>query len=174
MNYDNNKPKIKRRMIFVVLIIVTAIIQNTGARFNGVFSFHAFLLVPLAVSISMFEREITAALLGALSGLLWDLSAGIDGYNMLVIMIISAVCSILISRVMRNNIVTALVLGFSALSLFIFLYIMIYIVLDGGGSPLSQIFRFYIPSFIFTSFFIPLYYYLIKTIFYSNRTVEEL
>ena len=141
---------------------------------NGVISFSAFLLIPLAVSISMFEREITAALLGAFAGLLWDLSAGIDGYNMLVIMLISAVCSILISRVMRNNIVTALVLGLSALSVFIFLYIMIYIVLDGGGSPISQIFRFYIPSFVFTSVFIPLYYYLIKTIFNSNRTVEEM
>ena len=122
----------------------------------------------------MFEREITAALLGAFSGLLWDVSTGIDGYNMLVIMLISAVCSILISRVMRNNIVTAIVLGFSGLGVFIFLYIMIFIVLDGGGNPLSQIFRFYIPSFIFTSFFIPLYYYLIKTIFNSNRTVEEM
>ncbi len=174
MNYDNNKPKIKRRIMFSVLIIITAIIQNTGPRFNGVFSFSAFLLIPLTVSISMFEREITAALLGAFSGLLWDLSAGIDGYNMLVIMLISAVCSILISRVMRNNIVTALVLGFSALGVFIFLYIMIYIVLDGGGNPLSQILRFYIPSFIFTSAFIPIYYYLIKSIFNSNRTVEEL
>jgi hypothetical protein len=75
---------------------------------------------------------------------------------------------------MRNNIVTALVLGLSALSVFIFLYIMIYIVLDGGGSPISQIFRFYIPSFVFTSVFIPLYYYLIKTIFNANRTVEEM
>lgn len=174
MNYDNNKPKIKRRIMFAVLIIITAIIQNTGARFNGIFSFHAFLLIPLAVSISMFEREITAALLGALSGLLWDLSAGIDGYNMLVIMLVSAVCSILISRVMRNNIITALVLGFSALGVFIFLYIMIYIVLDGAGVPLSQIFRFYVPSFIFTSAFIPLYYYLVKYIFNANRTVEEL
>lgn len=174
MNYDNNKPKIKRRIMFAVLIIITAIIQNTGARFNGIFSFHAFLLIPLAVSISMFEREITAALLGALSGLLWDLSAGIDGYNMLVIMLVSAVCSILISRVMRNNIITALVLGFSALGVFTFLYIMIYIVLDGAGVPLSQIFRFYIPSFIFTSAFIPLYYYLVKYIFNANRTVEEL
>ncbi len=174
MNYDNNKPKIKRRIIFAILIIITAIVQNTGARFNGIFSFHAFLLIPLAVSISMFEREITAALLGALSGLLWDLSAGIDGYNMLVIMLVSAVCSILISRVMRNNIITALVLGFSALGVFIFLYIMIYIVLDGAGIPLSQIFRFYIPSFIFTSAFIPLYYYLVKYIFNANRTVEEL
>ena len=173
MNYDNNKPKIKRRIIFAILIIVTAIIQNTGARFNGVFSFHAFLLIPLAVSISMFEREITAALLGVLAGLLWDASTGIDGYNTLVIMLISAVCSILISRVMRNNIVTALVLGFSSLGVFIFLYIMIYIVLDGGGVPLSQIFRFYIPSFIFTSIFIPFYYYIIKNIFNSNRTVEE-
>lgn len=173
MNYDNNKPKIKRRAIFVLLIIITAVIQNTGSRFNGVFGAHAFLLIPLAVSVSMFEREITASILGAISGLLWDLSSGLDGYNMLVIMLISAVCSILISRLMRNNIVTAIVLGVTSIGIFIFLYIMINIVFDGGGYPFSQIFRFYIPSFIFTSAFIPIYYPLIKTIFEKNRTVEE-
>jgi rod shape-determining protein MreD len=173
MNYDNNKPKIKRRIIFAIFIIVTAVIQNTGSRFNGVFSAHAFLLIPLVVSISMFEREITAALLGAFAGLLWDLSSGLDGYNALVIMLICAVCSILISHLMRNNIVTAVVLGLLALAVFIFLYIMINIVLDGGSYPFSQIFRFYVPSFILTSAFIPIYYYLVKMVFNSNRTVEE-
>ncbi|MBR2875564.1 MAG: hypothetical protein IKC01_00325 [Clostridia bacterium] len=173
MNYNNNKPKIKRRVIFALIIIATAIVQNTGERFDGVFGVHAFLLIPLVVAISMFEREIVASLLGALAGLLWDLSTGLDGYNMLVIMLICAVCSILISRLMRNNIVTSVVLGVSAIAVYIFMYIAIYIVLDGGGYPVSQILRFYLPSFIFTSAFIPIYYYLIKTIFNSNRTVEE-
>ncbi len=173
MTYDNNKPKIKRRIIFAVLIIITAIIQNTGSRFNGVFTARAFLLIPLIITISMFEREIVSAFLGVLTGLLWDLFTGVDGYNVLVIMLLSAVCSILISRLMRNNIVTALVLGVSGLAIYMFLYITIYIVLDGGGFPLSQIFRFYLPSFVFTSAFIPIYYYLIKMIFTKNRTIEE-
>jgi hypothetical protein len=173
MTYDNNKPKIKRRIIFAIFIIITAIIQSTGSRFNGVFTARAFLLIPLIIAISMFEREIVSAFLGVLTGLLWDLFTGIDGYNVLVIMLLSAVCSILISRLMRNNIVTAVVLGISGLAIYMFLYIMIYIVLDGGGFPLSQIFRFYLPSFVFTSAFIPIYYYLIKMIFTKNRTIEE-
>ena len=173
MNYDNNKPKIKRRAIFVVAIIITAIVQNTGARVNGVFDAHAFLLIPLLISISMFEREIVSALLGALAGLLWDLSAGIDGYNVLVFMLICAVSSILINRLMQNNIITAIVLGLSAVAVYITLYIIIYIVLDGGGYPLNQVLRFYLPSFIFTSAFIPIYYFLVKIVFESNRTVEE-
>lgn len=173
MNYDNNKPKIKRRIIFVVAIIVTAIIQNTGARVNGTFDAHAFLLIPLLISISMFEREIASALLGAIAGLLWDLSAGVDGYNVLVLMLLCAVCSILINRLMQNNIITAVVLGLSAVAVYITLYIFIYIVLDGGGYPLSQVLRFYLPSFIFTSAFIPVYYFLVRVVFESNRTVEE-
>lgn len=173
MNYDNNKPKIKRIVIFVLLVLGTAIIQNTGARFNGVFSAHAFLLLPLVISISMFEREFVSAILGAFAGLLWDLSAGIDGYNMLIIMLVSAVSSILISRLMRNNIITAFVLGLTGIAIYEFLYIYIYVVFDGGGLPLSQIIRFYLPSFIFTSAFIPIYYYIVKMIFQSNRTVEE-
>ncbi len=173
MNYGNNKPKIKRRIIFVLLIALTAVIQNTGVRFNGVFGFHAFLLIPLMVSISMFEREFVSSILGAFAGVLWDLSSGLDGYNMLLLMLICAVCSLLISRVMRNNIVTALVLGAVSILTFILLYIYIFIVFDSGGYPFSQIFRFYLPSFIFTAVFMPIYYYVIKEIFNSNRTVEE-
>ena len=173
MNYDNNKPKIKRRIIFVIAIVITAIVQNTGARVNGVFDAHAFLLIPLLISISMFEREIVSALLGALAGLLWDLSAGVDGYNVLVFMLICAVSSILINRLMQNNIITAVVLGVSAVAVYITLYIIIYIALDGGGFPLSQVLRFYLPSFIFTSVCIPICYFLEKIVFESNRTVEE-
>lgn len=173
MNYDNNKPKIRRRIVFLIAIIITAIVQNTGTRVNGVFDAHAFLLIPLLISISMFEREIVSALLGAFAGLLWDLSVGVDGYNILVFMLICSVCSILINRLMQNNIITALVLGVSAVAVYIVLYIMIYIVFDGGGYPLSQFLRFYLPSFIFTSMFIPIYYFLVKLVFESNRTVEE-
>lgn len=173
MNYDNNKPKIKRRIIFMILIIVTAVIQNTGARVSAAFDAHAFLLIPLLITISMFEREIVSALLGAFAGLLWDLSAGVDGYNVLVFMLLCAACSILINRLMQNNIITAVVLGLSAVAIYITLYITIYIVLDGGGYPLSQVLRFYVPSFIFTSLFIPIYFFLVKIVFEANRTVEE-
>ena len=173
MNYDDNRPRIKRRVIFAAAIIICAIIQNTGKPTNGAFDAHAFLLLPLVVSISMFEREIASALFGAFAGLLWDLSAGADGFNTLVIMLICAVCSILINRLMQNNIVTALVLSVSSIAVYMFLYIMICIVLDGGGYPLSQAVRFYLPSFIFTSVFIPAFYGVVKVIFQDNKTVEE-
>lgn len=173
MNYDDNRPRIKRRVIFAAAIIICAIIQNTGKLANGAFDSHAFLLLPLVVSISMFEREIASALFGAFAGLLWDLSAGADGFNTLVIMLICAVCSILINRLMQNNIVTALVLSVSSIAVYMFLYIVICIVLDGGGYPLSQVVRFYLPSFIFTSVFIPAFYGVVKVIFQDNKTVEE-
>ena len=173
MNYDDNKPRIKRRVIFVLAVIVCAIIQSTGKRAFGVFDAHAFLLLPLVISISMFEREVVSALFGAFAGLLWDLSAGVDGFNTLVIMLICAVCSILINRLMQNNIVTAAVLGISAVGIYIFLYITICIVLDNGGYPLSQVMRFYLPSFILTSAFIPLFYGTVKVVFENNKTVED-
>ena len=62
MNYDDNRPRIKRRVIFAAAIIICAIIQNTGKAANVAFDAHAFLLLPLVVSISMFEREIASAL----------------------------------------------------------------------------------------------------------------
>ena len=61
-----------------------------------------------------------------------------------------------------NNIVTAFVLSAGAVALYEMLYIIVNLVFSGAGNPIRQIFAFYLPSFIYTMFFVPIYYYIIS------------
>jgi rod shape-determining protein MreD len=110
----------------------------------------------------MFEREVPAAILGAFAGALWDVSSGVDGFNTLVLMILCAVSSLLISHLMQNNLITALVIGAGSIAAYEILYIVIRF--WGAGSPVRQIFTFYLPSLIITGVFIPICYFLVKFI----------
>ncbi len=170
MPYGDNKPKYIRWLIFGVLVIGAVLFQNSKGGFLEPFSARVFLSIPLCVSIAMFEREVPAALFGVLAGVLWDVSSGVDGFNTIVLMLLCAVCSLLISHLMRNNFLTALVLGVGGIAA----YEIIYVVTRfwGAGSPVIQIFKFYLPSLVLTTIFIPLCYYVVKKIYNSHRIAE--
>ncbi len=173
MHYGNNKPKYFRFGIYVLLICLAALVQNSPYILPEVFGARAFLLLPLLVSIAMFEREIAAAVFGAFAGVLWDITSVKDGFNAFVLMLICAVCSLLIIRLMRNNILTALVLGASAVVTYCILYAIVYLFLGGAGASFAQLFTFYLPSCIYTLVFVPIFYFPISWIFNSHKTTDE-
>lgn len=170
MGYDNSKPKYIRYGIYVLAIGLSFLLQSSNIALPEIFGARAFLLLPLSVCIAMHEREIPAAFFGAVCGVLWDTVAGAEGFNSVVIMVLSAVCSILISHLMQNNIVTALVLSSGAVAVYELLYIIVNFGFGGAGNPLKQMFVFYLPSFIYTMFFVPVYYYVISHIFSRYKT----
>lgn len=170
MPYGNNKPKYIRWLIFCALVTASVLLQNSAGGLLEFFGARVFLSIPLCVCISMFEREVPAALFGVLAGLLWDVSSGVDGFNTLVLMLLCAVCSLLISHLMRNNIVTALVLGAGGITAYEIVYI--FTRFWGGGNPIIQIFKFYLPSLVLTAVFIPVCYYIIKRVYNSYRIAE--
>ncbi len=168
MQYNDNKEKYIRYLIYAAVIAAAALLQNSSVAFPEIFGARAFLLVPLSITISMHEREIPAALFGAFAGLLWDISSGNDGFNTFVLMVLSAVSSILISHLMRRNIITAFVLGGGALVIYELLYIFINIILAGGGNGLNAFLTFYLPSIIYTLVFVPVMYCI--TSFINKRS----
>ncbi len=172
MHYDNNRPKYIRYGIYVALIVLAALLQNSNIALPEIFGARAFLLLPLCICIAMHEREIPAAVFGAIGGTLWDTSAGIEGFNALVILVLCAVCSILISHIMQNNIVTSFVLNLSVIALYEILYIIVNSGFGGAGNPFRQVLVFYLPSLIYTALFIPVCYYVTRYIFENHKTVE--
>ncbi len=170
MHYENNKPKYIRYLIYVALIGLSFLLQNSNIALPEIFGARAFVLLPLSVCIAMYEREIPAAVFGALSGVLWDCVSGIEGFNGLVIMVLSAVCSILISHLMQNNIVTAFVLNTSAVAVYELMYIIVNFGFSGGGISAKQILTFYVPSFVYTVAFVPVSYFVITKIFKRYKT----
>ena len=170
LHYGDNKPKYIRWAIFCALLVFSVLLQNSVGGLLDFFGIRVFLCIPFCVTISMFEREVPAAIFGAFAGALWDVSSGVDGFNTIILMAICAVSSLLISHLMQNNIITALVLGAGSVTAYEILYIAIRF--WGAGSPIRQIFTFYLPSLIITVVFVPLCYFIVKRIYSSYMIVE--
>lgn len=171
MRYGDNKPRVIRRIIFAVLIAVAVILQNSAGGLLEFFGARVFLVIPVCVCVSMFEREVAAAIFGAFAGVLWDISSVADGFNSFVLMILCAVCSLLISRLMRNNALTSLVLGAAGVAVYEIAYL--FVRLFSAGTSISQLLGFYLPSFVITALVTPICYFVIKEIYNRHKTVEE-
>lgn len=173
MHYGNNKQKYIRFGLYALIILVVALVQNSPYVLPEIFGARALLLLPLVVSIAMFEREIAAAVFGAVAGILWDICSVKDGFNSIVLLLICALCSLLIIRLMRNNILTALVLGAGAIISYNTIYIIVNLLLSGAGASIGQIFTFYLPTGLYTLVFIPVFYFPISWIYNSHKTADE-
>lgn len=170
MRYGDNKPKYIRWAIYCVLLMISVLLQNSVGGLFEFFGARVFLCIPLCIAVAMFEREVPAAIFGAFAGALWDVSSGVDGFNTFVLMVLCAICSLLISHLMRNNVVTSLVLGGGSIAAYEIVYIAVRF--WGAGNPIRQIFTFYLPSFVITAVFVPLCYNIIKEIYNSYRIAE--
>ena len=170
MHYGDNKPKYIRWAIFCALLVFSVLLQNSVGGLLEFFGVRVFLCIPFCIAVAMFEREVPAAILGALAGALWDISSGVDGFNTIILMALSAISSLLISHLMQNNIITALVLGAGSVTTYEILYIAIRF--WGAGSPIRQIFKFYLPSLIVTVAFVPVCYFIVKRIYDSYKIAE--
>lgn len=170
LHYGDNKPQFIRWAIFAGLVAVSALLQNSVGGLLEFFGARVFLCIPFCIAIAMFEREVPAALFGALAGALWDISSGVDGFNTIILMLLCAISSLLISHIMRNNLITALVLGVGSVAAYEIIYIVVRF--WGAGSPLRQIFTFYLPSLIITVAFVPVCYFIVKAIYKSYKIAE--
>lgn len=173
MHYGNNKAKYIRYAIYGAVMVMVVFLQNSRGALPEIMGGRAMLLLPFIVAVSMHEREISAAVFGAAGGALLDVSSVNDGFNTLVIMVIAVVCSLFISRIMQNNIVTALVLNSGAVVVYYVLYIFVNLLLSGTPVTSRILSGFYLPSLVYTVVFVPLFYFIVRKIFVSHKTADE-
>lgn len=173
LRYGDNRPKFFRRFWFAVLILLSVLLQNADGGFLTVFGAHVFLVIPLVICISMFEREVSSAFFGAFAGMLWDVSAGRDGFCTLLLMLLCAVCSMITNHFLRNNLFSALMLGGLSVLIFELCYLCVFLIFPAGAGTARTLLTFYLPSFLFTFLFIPIFYYPVKSIYTSHKTVDD-
>ena len=84
--------------------------------FPAVFGARPLLLIPIVVSIAMFEGPVGGAAAGIAGGLLWDLYADrLFGFSALFLMAICCACGLLVRLLIRNNLLSAMLLFSGAL-----------------------------------------------------------
>ncbi len=170
MNLKENKEEYKRKGIFLVLIIFTAILQNTNGLFPKIYNASAMLIIPLVICVSMFEREMTGMVFGLVAGLIWDFySARMDGFYAVLLTLAGFFGSYLIRRYMRNNIVTAFVYTGLCSFGFVLAYWLFFVLLGGTDGAGILLLKKYLPSAVYTLILTPIYYYFVRIISFKYR-----
>lgn len=158
-----------RRTGFAALILFAAVLQNTDGLFPAVFGVRAMLLIPVVVVIGMHERDIPGLFYGLLAGMVWDaFSAGPHSFNALMLMTFGFVCGALIGTIMRNNLMTALLLTAGSVFIYNTLYWLFEYAVRGYSGAFKAYIGFYLPSMVYTTVLMPAIYYAVRTV--KNRT----
>ena len=153
--YTENKINRSRRAVIAAVVLLTP----------------AMLSVPLVISIGMFERETYGMLFGLMSGALLDaFSSQSVCYHSIMLTLAGFVSGVLVTRLLRNNLKTCLLMCTIFLFVYNSLYYLIFYYKASAGAADYVYFDTYLPSVIYTSFFIPVFYWILRAIVKKFRT----
>ena len=99
-----------RRLIYVLLTVAAYLFQCAFLPRTG-FPLPVFFLIPLLISVSLFEHEFSALFFGLLTGALWDLASPVtDGALALIFAFTACLTGLLSHYILRNTLLNTLLL----------------------------------------------------------------
>ena len=145
-----------------LLILGAGLLQMAPRVFPAVFGARPLLLIPIVVSIAMFEGPVGGAAAGIAGGLLWDLYADrLFGFSALFLMAICCACGLLVRLLLRNNLLSALLLVGGALLFQGLADWFFTVLLLGRDSPLYVLLHMTLPDLLYSLVLAPLIYALV-------------
>ena len=121
----------------------------------------------------MFEKEFAGIFYGILAGSLWDISTTTaDGMKALFLALTGCICGLLVRYIMRNNLLSALVLCGAAIIVFNIAHWAVYVIPNTQGM-LRALFLFYLPQSLLTVIAVIPLYFLLRTLEKKFKVAEE-
>lgn len=180
MKYSSDNSQYWRRRllqwtVFGAIILLAALLQATPSALPRPWGIAALPLPFTAVGLAMIVGPVGGAGAGIACGLLWDVYTDTTfGYHALLLMIVGCACGLLVQWILRNNLLTYLML--TAITLFgitLLDWILHSLVWSAEGAW-TLLFRVYLPSAVYSVLLCPLMYLLIhfinKRLPYSYKT----
>ena len=165
------KKLILRRGSLALILLVLSVLQNTDGFFPQIFGVRALLLIPAVVCIAMFERDMAGMFFGLFAGALWDIHASGASFNALYLFAVGFICGTLINTIMRNNIVTALILSMVFIPVYVVGYWFFHYIVGGLDMAGFMFWRYYLPEIFYTALFLPIMFIMVRGI--EKLFVEE-
>ncbi len=151
-------------IVLGVFILFVFTLQSTPS-FLEIFEVKPILLLPLAISIAMFEGEWVGGLVAMACGLLWDMAgeAPFGSYGFLCLTV-GVATGLLLKLLLRNEWFNCLFLVFSASAIIISLeFLFTYAIRD--YTDVGQIFLTkHLPTIFYTSLVSPIIYFIVRLI----------
>lgn len=162
----NNRLRLAlRHAVLVIFILTAALLQNTAGGILSQYDIGFFLLIPLSVSIAMFEKEFAGMLFGLLAGVLWDISSPVtDGVYALFFTVAAFACGLLSHYVFRNSLKAAAFFTTVVFVLFCTVSLIFNCVLKDPSGAWYYVSHFCVRSFPAVILALPLTYYPVRSI----------
>ncbi len=159
-----------KRVVLFFIITLSVILQNSGKIFRDVLGTNILIVIPAIVCISMFESETMSLFYGLTGGIIWDISSADNHYYHGIILAVCAFfVSYLIRRILRNTLLTSMILTFIVCFIHNTGYWLINILIRHPEGAGNIYFSFYFLSCVFTTIFGILSYVIIKPVIKSFR-----
>lgn len=159
-------------VVYGLEIFLVYVLQSTPALIPEIAGEKPMLTVLCAVSIALFEGDVTGMWFGLGTGLLMDTgSTGPFGFYGLSLMVVCFGFGMLVMYIMRNNAVTSLILGFTAVVIISFVQWIFFAQLAGGADLLFFITDILLPRCLYSTAIMPLFYYFNRAI--TTRLYDE-
>lgn len=163
-----------RYFAYSIELLVLFIIQETPGLIPAVFGARPILLIPVAVSIAMFENELPAMFFGLAFGLFLDFGrGGALGFHALMLAVICFAISTMAANLIRTNFLTAMLLATASAGLVFLLQWLFYYVCMGYEYTGYALVRHYLPRFGYTVLIMPVAYYFNRALALQIRPKEE-
>ena len=161
-----------RYFAYTIELLVLFMVQETPIP--TFFGAKPVLLIPIALSIAMFESEKAAMFFGLFSGLLIDFGMGETlGFHAVLLAVICYYIALIAANLIKTNFLTAMfTVTATAASLF-FLQWVFFFVLANYQDAVYVLKAHFLPRFCYTVIVMPIAYYFNRALFNQVRTKEE-
>lgn len=157
-----------------LVILLACILQSLPRLFPAVGGAHPLLVVPVVVCIAMFEGPIGGAAAGIAGGILWDLfSVRLLGYNALMLMMICCFCGLMAQLLIRNNLLSSMLMTAAALLVQGLLDWFFNHVLISQPEPLYALTHITLPNMAYSLILTPLLYWIVYRVARALRKREN-
>ena len=161
---SKHKPRF-RHIGYGFIILIFFALETTRGMFPRLFGAPAMLLMLAVVCIAMFEREIYGAVIGAICGLLLDVtSLNLPYFTALMFMVTGAAVGIISHYFMRNMLSSAFILTAGAMIFYNLTEWLLFFVFRGVDRSAFFFLRFSLLSIIYSLIFVLPIYLLIRKI----------
>lgn len=116
-------------------------------------------VIPLTVFVAMFRGPLAGGITGAVSGFLWGVfSPHLLGVDALLLLAVGCVCGLLVHMLMRNNLISALLLTAAAAVLVCLVDWVLFTAIWHPEECLFALWRWVLPQILYTVAISPLLY----------------
>lgn len=160
-----------RRIILTAAVLAIFLVWNTDGLFPKPWGIPAMLMVPVVISIGMFERETAGMFFGLFAGMLIDtFSSETVCFHSVMLTAAGYFSGVLITRLLRNNLKTCLLLNM----VFLFVYNTLFYLINYHRTvddfiPYAYL-DVYVASVFYTMVFVPFVYWIIRAIFKKSNS----